>query len=265
MTNSSTMGELDFLTWIGEEDNAVGFFESRRWPHGGFCHECGSVETYSHRSRKFYYHCKDCRKQFSCKVGTIMESSRIPVREWLFVMYKISVSLKGISFVACQGAGSTAEDDLVHAPAHQGGLRQQGDLSLRRGRVRREVRRWKGSHQARVQEEQLGWRFGWQAASAGNARAGRGDRARARAFHGCEHAAGTDQILEPVLHGSTIYTDDHGAYVGLKGLSYKHETVRHKSKEYVRGEVHTNSIESAWAILERTIMGVHHRISVKRI
>ena len=72
------MGELDFLSWIGNEDKAVRFFESRRWPNGRFCPECGSVDTYRHKSRKRYYHCKDCRKQFSCKVGTVMESSRIP-------------------------------------------------------------------------------------------------------------------------------------------------------------------------------------------
>lgn len=76
---------------------------------------------------------------------------------------------------ACQGAGSTSVDDLLHAQAHQGGLRKQGDLSLRVGRVRREVRRWKGSQQARVQEVQFGSRGGWQAARAGNAREGRGD------------------------------------------------------------------------------------------
>ena len=97
MTNKLTIGELSFLSWIGNEDNAVRLFESRRWPHGRCCPECGSLDTYAHKSRKRYYHCRDCRKQFSCKVGTVMESSRIPVREWLFVLYKISVSRKSIS------------------------------------------------------------------------------------------------------------------------------------------------------------------------
>ena len=73
------------------------------------------------------------------------------------------------------------------------------------------------------------------------------------------------QILDHVEDGSTIYTDEHGAYASLEDLSYKHETVRHQAKEFVRGDVHTNSIESVWALLERTVMGVHHNISVRHL
>ena len=73
------------------------------------------------------------------------------------------------------------------------------------------------------------------------------------------------QIHEHVADGSTIYTDEHGAYKGLEDLPYQHETVKHKAKEFVRGEVHTNSIESIWAILERTVMGVHHHVSVNHL
>ena len=73
------------------------------------------------------------------------------------------------------------------------------------------------------------------------------------------------QIHEHVEDGSGIYTDEFGAYKNLDGLFYQHETVRHSAKEYVRGEIHTNSIESVWAILERTIIGVHHHISVQHL
>lgn len=96
MTNQTTMGELEFLRWVGSEDDVNRYFEKKRWPAGRFCYECDSLSTYDHKSRKFYYRCRDCHKQISCRVGTIMESSRISMVKWLWVMYKICVTKKGI-------------------------------------------------------------------------------------------------------------------------------------------------------------------------
>ena len=73
------------------------------------------------------------------------------------------------------------------------------------------------------------------------------------------------KVHEHVETGSEIHTDEHASYDGLEGLFYTHESVNHSAKEYVRGNVHTNSIESVWAILERTIMGVHHHVSKKHL
>ena len=97
MTNKTTMGELEFLNWVGSEDDAVKLFESYRWPKIRFCPKCGHTDTYVHNSRKYYCRCKGCIAQFSARMGTVLESSRIPVKEWMRVMYKISVSRKGIS------------------------------------------------------------------------------------------------------------------------------------------------------------------------
>ena len=73
------------------------------------------------------------------------------------------------------------------------------------------------------------------------------------------------KVREHVKIGSAIHTDEHAAYASLEGLFYTHESVNHGAKEYVRGNVHTNSIESVWAILERIIMGVHHHVSKKHL
>ena len=64
-------------------------------------------------------------------------------------------------------------------------------------------------------------------------------------------------VHESVQYGETVYTDDHKAYKGLKRF-YAHETVKHSTSEYVRGQVHTNGIESFWATLKRGITGVYH-------
>ena len=91
------ISEFEFLSKFNTEGKAVRFFEVARWPEGRFCPSCGSVDTYAHKSRRYYYHCRDCRKQFSCKTGSVMQASPLPVRTWLYAMYKVSVARKGIS------------------------------------------------------------------------------------------------------------------------------------------------------------------------
>lgn len=91
------VSEFAFLSKFNTEKKAVKFFEATRWPGGRYCPVCGNIDTCQHKSREFYYHCRACRKQFSCKTNTIMQASPIHVRTWLYAMYKISIAHKGIS------------------------------------------------------------------------------------------------------------------------------------------------------------------------
>ena len=68
-------------------------------------------------------------------------------------------------------------------------------------------------------------------------------------------------MAENVEPGAKVYTDDHGGYVGLPN----HETVRHSVAEYVKGQAHTNGIESFWATLKRAHKGVFHKMSPKHL
>lgn len=70
-------------------------------------------------------------------------------------------------------------------------------------------------------------------------------------------------VRENIEEGSTIHTDEHAGYNGLDG--YQHEAVNHGTKEYVRGAVTTNGIESVWAVMKRGIYGVYHRTSEKHL
>jgi transposase-like protein len=72
-------------------------------------------------------------------------------------------------------------------------------------------------------------------------------------------------IEQNVQAGSTLHTDEHGGYVGLDGLLYKHERINHSAGEYVRDGVSTNDIESVWAVLKRGLYGVYHHASVKHL
>ena len=72
-------------------------------------------------------------------------------------------------------------------------------------------------------------------------------------------------IQDIVEEGSTVYTDEHKSYMGLKGLGYEHAAVKHSANQYVDGQAHTNGIESFWSLMKRGISGVHHWVSVKHL
>ncbi len=72
-------------------------------------------------------------------------------------------------------------------------------------------------------------------------------------------------IKETVTDGSTIYTDENLGYRGLNKKGYKHETVNHSVGEYIKGQVHTNGMESFWSMLKRGHTGVYHKMSKKHL
>ena len=71
-------------------------------------------------------------------------------------------------------------------------------------------------------------------------------------------------VAAHVKAGSTLYTDDHKGYLGL-GQRYRHETIKHSVGEYVRGQAHTNGIESFWAMLKRGYYGIFHHFTWKHM
>ena len=92
------------ITWIQlfdmfpDEDSARTWFEETRWPDGRACGKCGSVETSEVPHEKpMPYWCKDCRSYFSVKTGTVMQSSKLPMRAWVIAIFQTVTNLKGVS------------------------------------------------------------------------------------------------------------------------------------------------------------------------
>ena len=84
----------------------------------------------------------------------------------------------------------------------------------------------------------------------------------AKPIDGTDAATLQREIVEKVAKGSMVFTDEHAGYTQL-WHSYRHATVKHSVKEFVKGMAHTNGIESVWAVLKRGYTGVYHQWSAK--
>ena len=96
MKRQDTMSISEFHELFPDDESAVKWLEDQRWRNGHFCPHCGSTNTVE-CGKPQPYRCRDCRKHFSVKVGTVMQSARLSVRKWLYAMYLMQVSKKGLS------------------------------------------------------------------------------------------------------------------------------------------------------------------------
>ena len=246
-----------------DEASARAWFESRIWRNGRVCGHCGSKRTSEATHRSMPYRCKDCRSYFSVRTGTVLECSKISLRKWVYAIYLHVTSLKGISSMKLH------RDIGVSQPAAWFMLQRirqwcDDDDGPFSGPVEADETFFggKAKNMHAEQREQLTGR------GAADKTAVVGVKDRATGKVSATVVASTDAAtLVPFVETrtdaeATVYTDGHKAY---NALSRTHEVVEHSVGEYVRGQAHTNGIESFWAMLKRGYHGTFHKISPKHL
>lgn len=238
-----------------------------RWPFGVECIRCKSKDIFEISSQK-KFECKECGYQFSVTTQTILHDSHLPLEVWFLAVLLLCEAKKGMSALQLK---------RTLFGLHKGSYKTAWYLCHRIRAAMREVHKPMLYGVIEMDETYVGGKVRGRGIQAGkdNKETVIGIRQRngdVRFFHASDAKAGTiaqfirENVSEDV---DVIITDDFMTYpYAMKRAGVppeKHKTINHSGKVYVDGEIHTNTVENAFSLLKRGIMGTWHRISAKHL
>jgi transposase-like protein len=272
--NLSTLAP--FLT---DETQARAFLEAKRWPHGPVCPFCQSTSVYTLTPkpnstkpvRPGVYKCKACRKQFTVRIGTIVEDSHIPLSKWLMAIHLMTSSKKGISsHQLSRELGITLKSAWFLSHRIREAMREHPMVDLLGGTVEVDETYVGGKPRARGSEPgHTGRGTDKQPVMVLVSRDG---RVRSMPIARVDGPTLKQAIRDHVDRSATIMTDELHSYRGIgREFTGGHFTVTHTQKEFVRRVndgtdfVSTNTAESYSALLKRGHYGIFHHFSKKHL
>lgn len=264
LTNSPIIEEIPAA--CSNELAAVEFLEKQRWGDSPCCIRCGSVNVYKmvdaktgERNSRFLWRCRDCKEQYTVRIGTVYEESRIPLRHWCYAFWRGATSKKGVSALEikrqCQISYKSALFLMnrirfamapdADAPKLTGTVEcDETYVGPRKPRYKGTSRRGRGTSKIPV-----------------FCAVERGGQLRRRVVADVTTETIEQAIREEVDRRAYLMTDEFPAYRRIGPEYAGHSTVCHATKEYSRGDVHTNTAESSHALVKRGIVGIYHNVS----
>lgn len=259
------MNLIEVTKEFGTEEACLNYLEALRWPDGVECVHCRSKKVSkitrkktTKNKRTKLYQCLSCKAQFSATSGTIFNDSHLPLSKWFMAIALMLNAKKGLS--ACQlqrdlGIGSYRTAWYL---AHR--IRkamEQGDLPQFTGTVE-------------VDETYIGGRYDRRRKRGPWEKQGvmgfieRGGRIEAYPIPTASKTVLVGKIKDRIApNAELVVTDELVAYKSVAN-SHRHAVINH-IREYVRGNIHTNTIENFWSLFKRGVIGSFHRVSTKHL
>ncbi len=259
---------LDFDKAFPNEQACIDYLEHIRWKGNVVSPFDPSSKVYKCKNNR--YRCKNTGKYFNVKTKTLFDNTKKPLKVWFIAIWLITSHKKGISslqlgrdlgitqktawFMLCRirkcfGLKKKEDNDQLKGEVeidetYIGGKSKNRHASIRKDKSFETVDRFRKSTVLGMIQ--------------------RGGKLIAKHVGNATERSLIPPIQDNIDHKSTIYSDQLRAYQRL-GQLYDHQSVKHNQGEYVRGKVHTNTIEGFWAILKRGLYGIYHYTSRKHL
>lgn len=264
---------LEAIEHFTDEKTCIAAVAIMRWPDGPQCPECFAFKPYYIQTQK-RWKCRECRRQFSVKVGTIFEDSPIPLQKWLPALWMLCNCKNGISsWELHRSLGVTQKTAwfMLHRlrkalsakSLFKFGNMDTGEVEVDETYIggktinmhkKRRAEMHQKHYEMQKSDSERVHRYVNKTAVQGLL-----DRelrqVRAKVVPNVRRDTLQNEVLNNVRYGSRLYTDNVVSYE-LLDSNYVHEVVTH-ADEYVRGRVHTNGLENFWSLLKRTLRGTY--------
>ncbi len=259
---------MQLFSYFKDEQTCREYLATIRWNGQPVCayKECGHDKVFKFSNGKVYK-CAKCRKQFSVRVGTIFEDSKIPLQKWFAAIYLITSHKKGISSLQLHrdlGVTQKTAWYMLHRVRHTFGFNAsteklsgvcEADETFIGGKE-------SNKHKSKQTEGTQGRSVKTKSAVAGIVE--RGGELRAKKVPDTTGYNLRQFVYKNLEFGSKLHTDEWWGYKGL-AQAFKHKFVKHNEGEYVSGDTHTNTLEGFWSLLKRGTIGIYHSMSDKHL
>lgn len=263
-----------------DETAAIEFMEQQRWEDCPCCPHCGDTDVYKmtgrdgNREKNYRWRCRGCGKLYSVRTGTVLEESRIPVRHWCYAFWRACSSKKGVSALEIQrqtGLSYKSALFLMHrirwamAPTYKG-PKLNGTVEIDETYVGGKPRYRLPQSKVLRGNQRSNYQTRGERKTPVFAAVQRDGGVRVRVLPRVTEANLRSAILANVNKASRVMTDQSRLYKRLKNdFPNGHEKVDHSQREYVRGDVTTNTVEGFFSLLKRGIHGIYHNVSRKHL